>query len=865
MRSKTIDLKRTAAAVFAAAVLASSAAHAYGPLYIFDYENGTPYRWDVSTPVQIWTDGGNYASGTVWLWVNTPDTCNAENGWQCGYSEELYVEFTNEQGVARVAESLASWSSVPTSSFQAEVAGSFADIGIGGADGDITGAPEEFSTDANGNIVHEIIGSMNNGGIHVLFDEDGSVMANVMGAPFGVLGIATPEWADEETGEIIEGWAVMGGAQTYYNDTDLGQMAGVITHELGHAFNLAHTQTNGHVVMYGGWDVATTGPVSCSAHWAVGGEYRLPFPQGSNPGPADLSVMYPYVDTNPNSWPSPTGEHQATVSTAEDFAAISSIYPAASLASEKGTITGTVTYAFSEDGVIGVNIVARNIDNPWEDAITAMTGDWNDGVVGAAQGAGEYVIQGLTPGAQYVVHVENIFAGGFPTPQVKLPGPSEYFNGSGESDDATQDDACDYTPVVVGAGETVSGIDVQMNGMQGVPQLVILPAPESTNISESGKITAGTIVNNYGDALGWIRKANDKKNGNASKEQYTILPMGGLKMSDNGNVITGRVNPDGLSYRAARYTAAKGIEIVPDAGNNACDQGGGIDEYYSHFAVSPDGKAMGGFLWNCDRSPDYPNFLAQAATYSDADGWTRLHDYTDGTNSRVNALSDNGVAVGWVTTPFGWWEGHVWKDGEEINLRAAAPAGTMDIGEATAVSRDGEWVVGINALNESWEQRPYRYNTESGVLEVLDISEPCPWWDWFCFGSKPFNPYDIADDGTMIGTFGIAGSSQATIVSEALGGEHKLGEFLRGQGVMNASDLGIVSGGVKITAGGKHITGWTAVDGYWGSYILTLDQLFVCEGGKSKRVGYPGAVAAKLENGGATLGMCEADLPLQYK
>ena len=102
---------------------------------------------------------------------------------------------------------------------------------------------------------------------------------------------------------------------------------------------------------------------------------------------------------------------------------------------------------------------------------------------------------------------------------------------------------------------------------------------------------------------------------------------------------------------------------------------------------------------------------------------------------------------------------------------------------------------------------------------MLHSSESCSLWDWFCFGSRPFNRYDI--------------------------------EF--------------VSGGVKITSGGKHITGWTAVDGYWGSYILTLDQLFVCEGGKSKRVGYPGAVAAKLENGGATLGMCEADLPLQYK
>jgi hypothetical protein len=44
----------------------------------------------------------------------------------------------------------------------------------------------------------------------------------------------------------------------------------------------------------------------------------------------------------------------------------------------------------------------------------------------------------------------------------------------------------------------------------------------------------------------------------------------------------------------------------------------------------------------------------------------------------------------------------------------------------------------------------------------------------------------------------------------------------------------------------------------------TFSQLYVCDKGKSQRVGYPGAVATKLAKG-ATLGMCEADLPLQYK
>lgn len=855
MRNNQTLLNKAMAVGLAFAALVGSAAHAAGPLYIHDYSTATPYRWDVTTPVPVYTDGGNYASGSVWLWVNTPETCNQESNWNCGYSEETYVVFSNEQGVARVADALATWSDVPTTSFQAAVAGSFGEIGIGGPEGDITGAPEEFSTDGNGVVVHEVIGTVNNGGIHVIFDEDGSVMTNVMGAPYGVLGIASPEWADEETGIITEGWAVMGGAQTYYNDIDLKQMGGVITHELGHAFNIAHTQTNGHVLLYGDRAVVTTGPKACSAHWSVGGEYRLPFPQSSVPTRADISVMYPYVDTNPLSWPTPTGEHQATASTKEDYSAISMLYPGDGFAAETGTITGSVTYAFGDDGVIGVNIVARNIDDPWEDAVTAMTGDWNDGEAGALQGEGEFILLGLTPGAQYVIHAENIYSGGFPTPQVALPGPSEYYNGSGESDDATKDDACDYVPVVVGAGETLANIDIQMNGMSRSPQLVILPAPNASNITESGQTMAGNIANSYGAALSWIHEAGN--------DRYTILPMGGIKMSDNGKVASGRVMQNN-TYLAARYTNGKGIELLPDAGNNACDQGGGILEPYSHFAISPDGETTGGFLWNCDNDPNYNNFRAAAVTYSDADGWTVLHDYSDNSNSRVNELANNDVAVGWVSTPTGWWEGRIWKDGEEINLKDAAPANILDVGEATGVSRDGEWVVGINTWSDLWEQYPYRYNTVTGDFSVMEISEPCPPWDWFCWGSLPFNPYDIADDGTIVGAIGTAGSSQATIVSDVLGGDVKLVDFLKGQGVLNATDLAIVSNAIKISSNGRHIVGWTAVDGYVGSFKLTLDQLYVCNKGKSQRVGYPGAVKTHL-NQGATLGMCEEDLPLQYR
>ena len=115
----------------------------------------------------------------------------------------------------------------------------------------------------------------------------------------------------------------------------------------------------------------------------------------------------------------------------------------------------------------------------------------------------------------------------------------------------------------------------------------------------------------------------------------------------------------------------------------------------------------------------------------------------------------------------------------------------------------------------------------------------------------------------MVGGFGTASSASATIVNDLLGTQ-KLVDFLKAQGVINANDLGIVSNALKISTNGKHIVGWTAVDGYLASFKLTLDQLHVCKKGKTMQVGYPGAVAAQLKSG-ATLGMCEADLPLQYK
>ena len=95
-----------------------------------------------------------------------------------------------------------------------------------------------------------LVGANNGGGIHVIFDSDGSVLRDFIGVGDGVLGIATPEFlAAEGYTQIVEGWMILRGEEDYrafFTDYTLGgPTSGVVTHEMGHAIGLAHSQTNG--------------------------------------------------------------------------------------------------------------------------------------------------------------------------------------------------------------------------------------------------------------------------------------------------------------------------------------------------------------------------------------------------------------------------------------------------------------------------------------------------------------------------------------------------------------------------------------------------------------------------------------------
>ena len=335
----------TAVCAWSAPVLAG------GPLYVVP-ANGTmkPARWEGT--VKVYTDRGD---------LGAVDHATANK---------------------LVASALAEWSSVPTSSFRAQIAGELAN--------DITGAN-----------AGQVIGASNGGGIQVIYDHDGSVISDFIGAGFGVLGIATPEYlAAEGSTQIVEGWMIIGGQPDWYNDSTGAPISGVVTHELGHAINLAHTQTNG---LY-----ARNKPIP---EWGLppGPDQAGPDQCGhvvaDYPTPDQVETMYPFIDPFPDSI-SYNSPQMATVNVADDIAALSSLYPAQGYRARTGTIKGRIVAKDGTSELTGINVIARRTDDPF-DAISRISGDLTQGWLGPD---GRFEMTGLTPGASYLVYIDELGA-----------------------------------------------------------------------------------------------------------------------------------------------------------------------------------------------------------------------------------------------------------------------------------------------------------------------------------------------------------------------------------------------------------------------------------------------------------------------
>jgi len=280
----------------------------------------------------------------------------------------------------------------------------------------------------------------------IVYDDTGAIFELLFGADSGVLGFAGPEFGDEATCTITEGVAFLNGPE--FSPADPNTALSIMVHEFGHFSNLAHSQTNGGILL----GIALSTP-----------ETSGPAPDNTFGAPtvADfvnnglLETMYPFF-FGPQFGSETPGR--------DDTTSMSRLYPAPGYFATTASLSGSI---FGPNGTLrlsGVNVIARNVANPFLDAVSALSGDFTDEDDPAVSPVvGTYRFTGLTPGAQYAVFVDEILQGGFSTTPRLLPGPEEFASGAAETN---SDPPGTFAAVSAAAGATRAGVNVIFN----VPQ-----------------------------------------------------------------------------------------------------------------------------------------------------------------------------------------------------------------------------------------------------------------------------------------------------------------------------------------------------------------------------------------------------------
>jgi|GEM_PF-1065802 len=337
----------------------------------------------------------------------------------------------NAGAIAQVQASFDAWTDIPSATV------SYANGGILPVDVDITNfgvyldapAPDGLSA--------------------IVFDDTGEIFELLYGPGSGVLGFAGPEWADPATCTITEGLSFLNGPS--FGDSEAA--TDVMVHEFGHYTNLAHVQVNGAI----GLALDATGPDPDTT------TFPIVFPDQFFTDDI-LETMYPFYFGPGLGTQTPA---------ADDISAVSQLYPAADYAGTTVTVSGSVRGPNGTTRLSGVNVIARNLADPFGDAVSAISGGFTDATDGSTSDVvGTFTLTGLTPGAQYALFIDDLgvttaaggaFSTGALTP---LPGPEEYWNGANESSDPAVDDPLDFQVISAGSGQLVAGVDVIVNAPQ---------------------------------------------------------------------------------------------------------------------------------------------------------------------------------------------------------------------------------------------------------------------------------------------------------------------------------------------------------------------------------------------------------------
>src|SRR4029453_17620995 len=194
----------------------------------------------------------------------------------------------------------------------------------------------------------------------------------------GVIGVAGPSLIIPSSWVITKGFAMFNGQGA--NAGTREEYKAVVTHELGHFLGLGHSQINGlHI---GGTIQGFSGTALAE----------------------DVETMFPILIAPP------LKPHPMATLHADDVATYSALYPAASFAPTRATVRGIVFDVDADTPRQGVNVIARNVDDPFVDAFSYVSGSLVDPEGSSAPAAlrGTYEIRGLKPNATYRIYIEEV-------------------------------------------------------------------------------------------------------------------------------------------------------------------------------------------------------------------------------------------------------------------------------------------------------------------------------------------------------------------------------------------------------------------------------------------------------------------------
>jgi probable HAF family extracellular repeat protein len=790
--------------IFSTLVLAltATAAIAGGPIYIQDPAARLPYRWPAGiTPVLV--------------------------------DQGVLGQLDKARADAMVSYALAQWNGVPTSSFEAAVGG-------------------DLPYDVTADNILDWLGAWNGGGIHVVYDADGSITEFLFGYSGAVLGVTIVEYVDEDSADILEATVVLNGAAVPGDwvsaDEAAAMYAGVVTHEIGHAINLAHSQLNGQLFAF---FEPYVGPEGCSD------------PYTSFPDASQVETMYPFVNIYQN------GVQQGSVDVLDDVAALSDIYPAAGWPGSFGTIQGKVLtpgHGPHTSEVTAVNVIARNVADPFGDAISGISGQYSQGQLGPD---GAYVFHGLTPGASYVIYLDGLIAGAFavqPATTV-MPGPEEYFNGGAESGDGIADDRCASTPVTAAAGGAATA-NLTFNRVKDAPifRPIDLPLSGVADISRDGSTAVGTWE---GGMFRWTKASGFELIGGSP---YSPSPG----ISEDGQTIVGEVT-DTTTFGypidvAAVWQGGQSwapIDLVP--GNEPCDA-----SLISAWDASNGGKVVGLSWRDCVETSAYQ--------WTPATGTQELGFLADSDfgSSRANTLSaDGSIVIGWDRNWFGYWRGVRWDNGVESLIELDTPQicdsdpaspfyEQSYVGTAYGINNDGSAIVG--------EGYPVQREFDFGDGTVIRYCEGGA-WIWTAsegvrsLGEFPDPSYttayanDVSDDAAVVvgGAYGFGpfGPPPAPMIWTEATGQLNFQEFLAAQGTWAPGWT--VTGAGAVSGDAETIAGNAATPYGLQGYVVDIPKVVICHYTKgngrqpskknSVAVDFPEALENHLDHGD-TIGIC---------